>query len=231
MTNLHSLANKAMLFHTQILPDQNNRQDAILATLHDIVTVNNDPMLCEGKLLTMDDVEQMLAWMNNKAPQQSLSYLDNTILAQSRNALVWYVKGIKRQMLFRINGHRRRLNVVWPNLVFKVADKTLSVVAIRGATRPHESTQLFHAPLMNVYSDSRVCTGNADIPDEIIPDNRKLWEAIIFDTYFTHTNHGHSVSAKYKDNFQFWKTQHNTTLFKKDGLHPLHITLEKWIHV
>lgn len=225
---MRTLNNTAMLFHTI---HQTQQQDGLLATMHDIVLVGNEPTLAEGKLLTQDDVTTLFAYLCNLKPSSALQYLPQTILASNKDALVWHVPARTRPMLFQIGKQRRRLQVPWPHLVFNVKNKSLRVAAVRTAKRPDASTVLYHAPLMNIFQDTKVCTGNAELPDDISIDQRSAWESVIFDTYFTHVNHERTLHSAHRDHYAFWKSLDKQPHFPKQSLVSLRTTLEEWINV
>jgi PRTRC genetic system protein B len=109
-------------------------------------------------------------------------------------------------------------------------------VATRYKRQPKADDYIYHAPLMNTYSDSRVCVGSADCPDNADIENMAGWESVIFETIFTHTNHDFTLQQKSnertstKELHAFYKSIKSDTSFPKNRLNAIsELTLEEWI--
>lgn len=101
------------------------------------------------------------------------------------------------------------VSVKWPHLVFIASEQNLRVFAVLGNKRPTPETKLYHAPLMNIFSDGRLCFGSAVRPDRITVDSIPEWSAAIFDSRFSHVNHqrtikGASTSAEHA---RWWRNR------------------------
>ena len=139
-------------------------------------------------------------------------------------------------MLFKRGKRSVKMKVPYPTLLFKVVDNTLSVAASRYTRKPKATDTVYYAPLMNIYSDNRVCTGTAVCPDNADVDTMKQWEEVIYLSYFTHINHDYTLRSKNKKNtstdhlFTFWKTLKGEHKFPVSRLNKqTDITLEDWI--
>ena len=68
---------------------------------------------------------------------------------------------------------KTNFSIIYPALLFCLEkDKQeepngLIVFALPSNQRPNENTHLYHAPLMNIYSNGVVCQGNATLPKKI----------------------------------------------------------------
>ena len=152
--------NQAILFHRASLNTNIQSMSHNFATLHDIgMTEGNRPVIKEGQLMSHDCVISVLQDMVNMRQKYSLQILPENVLACSDDSLVWYVKGEVRPMLFKRGKRSVKINVPYPTLLFKVVDNTLSVTASRYTRKPKATDRLYYSPLMNIYSDNRVCTG------------------------------------------------------------------------
>lgn len=112
---------------------------------------------------------------------------ENMIYADCRHGYkkyVWWHGPEKRQMYFK-----DRLNIpngeMWvPGLIYVVIGKELSVYAFSGR-RP--KTKLFRAPFFNIYSNNKVCLGNAKVkqsPTLTYENIIKYWETMFWKSEF-----------------------------------------------
>ena len=167
MVNTMSVTpNQAILFHRASMNAHTQSMSHNFATLHDIKTdENNHLVIMEGQLMSHDGIMSVLTDMAGMKQKKSLQVLPYNIIAQSDDSLVWHVPGNMRYMLFKNGKKTTKIVVPYPSLIFKVIDNTLSVVATKYKRTPKADDVIYHAPLMNIYSDSRVCVGSADCPD------------------------------------------------------------------
>jgi PRTRC genetic system protein B len=207
------------------------------ATLHEIdVDDDNRPTILEGKLMSHDCIISVLKDMVDIKQKRAMQILPDNVIAQADDSLVWHVPGQVRTMLFKNGKKITRMAVPYPSLIFKVIDNSLSVAASKFKRKPKADDILYHSPLMNVYSDSRVCVGTADCPTDSEMDSMAGWEKVIFDTIFTHTNHTHCLlnkpqaSTSTEQLYAFWKSLKGDNDFPNNRLNRLSdLTLEEWI--
>lgn len=229
--------NQAILFHRASLKTNIQSMSHNFATLHDIgMTDDNRPVIKEGQLMSHDSVISVLQDMVGMRQKKSLQMLPENVLAYSDDSLVWYVKSGARSMLFKRGKRSVKMDVSYPTLIFKVVDNVLSVVASRYTRKPKATDILCHSPLMNIYSDSRVCTGSAVCPDNADIDSMQQWEDVIYKTRFSHQNHNHTLATKNNKNvstddlFAFWKSLKGVKKFPVKQLNQItDLTLEEWI--
>lgn len=229
--------NQAILFHRASLNTHHQSMSHQFATLHDIgITDDNRPVIKEGQIMSHDCVISVLQDMVNMRQQKALQMLPENVLAHSDDSLVWYVKGGLRPMLFKRGKRSIKINVPYPTLLFKVVDNTLWIAASRYTRKPKATDVLYYAPLMNIYSDNRVCTGSAECPDNADVDSMSQWEGVIFSTYFTHTNHNNTLRSREEEStstdelFAFWKSLKGDNKFPVSLLNKqTDLTLEEWI--
>lgn len=145
-------------------------------------------------------------------PNHSPALLPDNLLFQDANTLVWYEPARVRPMLFRLGSKRpARLMVPWPTLLFRVKkdSNSIEVLALKYKRRPTLTDQVFHAPLMNVYSDARMCQGTAILPAEKSVLTLSQMAETVFDSYFTHSNCDVFLKGFEKRDdeaaFSFWK--------------------------
>ena len=92
----------------------------------------------------------------------------------------------------------------------------LIVFALPSNQRPNENTHLYHAPLMNIYSNGVVCQGNATLPKKIISIAECMndVEKTVLASNFTHVNLEKTLNAKEVVTTQnllaFWSAKANT---------------------
>ncbi len=92
------------------------------------------------------------------------SLIDDTLLFENDSAVIWYSKA--NRLLPQFYSSKNLSPVPHPQLVFFVAKNMnrLSVVAINDLSRPTLYSKVFHAPLANLYEDTHLCLGTAQLP-------------------------------------------------------------------
>lgn len=70
---------------------------------------------------------------------------------------------------------------------------------------------------MNIYATGSVCQGTAKLPEAISIDKIDLVESTIFDSNFTHVNHGQTLNSEQQDSnistlglLKFWRNLSKT---------------------
>lgn len=196
-------------------------------TLHDVAYAKRGPTIGTGRVFTHEDLAAFLAILAGQ--DYGLSLLPNNVLSASPAHLTWYVEGKKRPMWFQVKeGRTTKVTVHWPNLLFHVHNRVLWVFAYTGKERPNATTRLHHAPIMNVYTDGRVCTGNGSLPGSHDIVTMADWEKVIFDTLFTHVNHAATLQLRGKSkkgvttaaHVAFWRKQAAARRFPISALIP-----------
>lgn len=189
-----------------------------------------------GRLMTSHDQEELLAILKN-ACSTTTSFLPAEILSRSAHQVAWYVPAKRRRMWVRIGTQTRPYLVPWPTLLFCVRDGRLRLAAMSTNKRPLPTTPLFHAPLMNVYADTTLCNGTAALPSGDAFENRGEFERIVFETNFTHVNHGDTLRIRGAREVstgahsKFWRGLHDkrTERFPITALSPLRTTVAEWL--
>ncbi|MDO9139902.1 MAG: PRTRC system protein B [Methylococcales bacterium] len=217
------------------------RADDFLASMHDFVTNGQgESVIGAGRLMSKEDVESVLRSMLAMG-KRKVSLLPPNAVSISETHLAWTVPAQVRPMLFNITGlPMKKIDVPWPRLLM-VANRNgkLAVAALKNKGRVNGKTRLYHAPLMNVYANGNVCTGSATLPDEYGIDQIKAWEAVMFDSAFSHVNNPSTLSLagdkdKTVDNkahYRFWLSlsKKKVAKFPAEHLSPLRYGVEDFI--
>ncbi|AIL46977.1 PRTRC system protein B [Elizabethkingia anophelis] len=137
-----------------------------------------------AKVLTTSTKEKEPVLRPDGIVSEQILYFDT-----SMNKVIWYTKGMGRQMLFTEdlgipNGTANVPPMLW------VADRNnLAVFALASNRRPTEKTKLFNAPFFNVYDDGNVCMGSVDTEIKktaSLEEFTQQWEFFFFNSYFSH---------------------------------------------
>lgn len=205
-------------------------------TTHPVLGTPVQPLIGPGRLLSVRDKHELIETLLGTVEREAFAWSPPQVLAVSRERMAWYVPGRVRPMHFRESERTKTLRVPWPTLVFYVDDGTLSVCAVAQTSRPTNDTPLYHAPLMNVNAQTRVCVGSARMPDSATLEDMPAYEAAMYDTRFTHVNH--QASLKLSDvadvdsiaHWAFWQrlARQKATQLPPEVLNPLHMTLSQW---
>lgn len=221
----------------------------VLTTAHAVHTgADGVPLVGPGRPLTPEDEEGILRLLLSRDGASVFDVLPASVLYTDRLTLMWWLPGEVRPMhlLSHDRGHHTILTR-WPSLVAMVRNRTLYLAAVEGDARPTADTPLFHAPLPNTYASTAVCTGSARLPLGQRAGDLDGWNAVIFDSAFTHTNHTATlaperVTTRAKSgkprsrkqprhaNAEWWSAHDGRTeAFPFDALNPLGLTLAQWL--
>jgi len=192
-----------------------------------------------GKLMGRDDLENLLREILNRSLRKA-TLLPTAVVSISSTHIAWTTPAAVRPMIFKPVGLKpQTLTVPWPRLLMVAnSNSHFSVAALASNRRITAHTRLYHAPLMNVNQVGRVCTGSAPLPDYCDAEQLAAWEAVMFESAFTHVNHPHSLKVGHqadavetKDCFKFWAdlATQNTVRFPNSALNPLKMSVTDFI--
>lgn len=210
-----------------------------VASLHEFTTgTDGAPVIGAGRLLSMQDIEALLR-SALKHQGGAIGLLPANVLSISGTHLAWTVPAQVRPMLFNMAGSPlKTLTVPWPRLLLVAsANGRLAVAALRGRGRPTAKTRLYNAPLMNVGCDGVVCTGSAPLPGGCGIEDMATWEAVLFDTAFSHVNNrgtlfqGNGKPVDDKTHFRFWAalSRKGAETFPAERLMPMGMSIDEFI--
>lgn len=159
-------------------------------TVHPVATENGVPVIKPGTPATRQGLAEALREVADDAVPPEL--FPAHILAKGADHLVWYRPPSRQKVWVRSNelGGERNAEVPVPGLIWLAlpARGNCRVFAYKGSDRPDTETVLHQAPFFNVWDSGEVCTGSADIPQgpaALVPEN---WEAMFFNSWFSHPN-------------------------------------------
>lgn len=219
----------ALVFHA-------HADGAIEITQHTIRARRGSPSLGPASLFDDAALAELVAILSARE-RPAIELIPDGVILQGRDQLAWVVPGAKRRMWFLAGKRKRQLMVPWPTLVFHVHHGQLRVVALDGPGRPSTSTAVYHAPLMNIYADGRVCVGNATLPTDCAYSDIPTWENVIFGTLFTHVNHDRTLrlagrkAVDTAKHFAFWRdlAESGMEAFPTGSLTTMGMTLGRFL--
>ena len=137
----------------------------------------------------LEELLRQLAGTDRKARQ----LLPNNLLYHDATMLLWHAPGRKQTIYFStadkpFNADVSGRTVAHPPLLFKATPTMLSVWALTDDARPTLETQLMVAPYCNLYEKGAMCRGDVKLPPSIAPSTIPAWEAMFYDSRFTHSN-------------------------------------------
>lgn len=180
----------ALFFHTM-------KNTLALVTAHTVSPDQRDaPVVGPGRTLTHQDEIEIVRLLLGRSQHNGIAVYPESLLFRDEGAVCWWLPPTQRIMhLMTHDGGLQHVKALWPSLVALVRDRELFLVAVPGTARPTGKTDLFHAPLGNVDAKGRVCTGNARLPLTSDVSDIEGWSSVVFDTAFTHVNHGSTLKA------------------------------------
>ncbi|MEE4377389.1 MAG: PRTRC system protein B [Candidatus Competibacteraceae bacterium] len=169
-------------------------RESALVTRHPVHLSDQGPVIGAGQVFGAKDQEELVAILQNRLREtQQAALIPPTVLAMGDRYALWVMPGKQRPLPIRAGDRRFSLTVPWPTLLVGISERGLYVAALASTRRPTERTWLFNAPLMNVNGRGHVCTGSADLPNNVTLATLPAWEAVITHTFFTHVNHSKTL--------------------------------------
>lgn len=190
----------------------NTHQRHAFATKHSVEKFAGRPVIRPGTPFSEVDYAALVRAMA-PAQQPGVQWNDPRLLARGLGRLIWWSAPTKRSLFFKkssyiANTFTGRAVCNCPGLVFMVVDRDLYVYAYAGDRAPTKATKLYQAPFFNVWSQGKVCVGNASAPRDDQREDLDAWERMFFGSHFTHPNFTQRDRlTKGVDPVQFWQQQ------------------------
>lgn len=173
------------------------------ATIHPVTTDGDNPPVIGAGSPMDEGVLKRLATELASTLNIKSGILPSNVLSVSGDHIMWWSPPSRKTYFFTT---RKSEGTAWignrhgqaftPGLVFLVKGSSMRLFAVKGNERPKDSTPLFHAPLMNVYADGRLCTGSMAIPKTSMADSIAEWEKSFWESSFSHPNNSRAVNYK-----------------------------------
>jgi PRTRC genetic system protein B len=226
---------QALIVHQ--MHDGNRVPDFVLTT-HEVENSTAGSTLGAGRFVTEADIAALVDVLIGMYPGRR-TFLPEDVVSASPTQLAWYRSEEIRAMWFRANDARRKLIVPWPTLLFRARPGELSIVALSHSRRPTADQPLYHAPLMNIHADTRLCAGTATIPPACGLEHKPAYEFCVYGTAFSHVNHDHTLKSQGKasvgdsEHFKFWRQleRRQARRFPRAALVPLKQSVGEWLDV
>lgn len=184
----------AQLSSAILLYEDPSRNATAFATVHSIDKIGPSFQIMPGRPMKQADLSALYVGLTETSNLSRVKWLHDAVLAEGPDRLIWWTPPQKRALFFKkstmVKGTFDGSNVCpLPAMVWMaVPGRGLWVYAIKGDKRPVQSTQLYQAPLFNVWSRGKVCAGNAPLPKEADASDPTPWERFLFNSLFTHPN-------------------------------------------
>lgn len=205
-----------------------------MVTAHDVRDTRGGPALGPGHPLSPEDELEIVRLLHSADTAPAvIEVFPPGLLALDRFQMAWWVPPAVRPMHFHAHGpdgaRRWARNVRWPGLVLRVVGHELFVAAVAGDERPSAATPLVKAPIANMWANGQMCAGNAVLPKDMMIADIPAFEAVVFDSAFSHANDRDVVRKRGKpvDPMVFWQSADAS--FAPSNAVPLHLTLGQWL--
>lgn len=161
--------------------------DIAFVTYHELDDKGN---LLPGKIV---DAKTALSTFSATVEQNSDSgWVSNRVLFNSDERLIWSRPASRSTLWFRGSRQAEGLSVIYPRLIFCLNRNTKRLYCFAASrSTPNKDTQLYVAPVMNVYNDGSLCQGTATLPADLSGASDELiaeCENTLFNSQFTHVN-------------------------------------------
>lgn len=208
--HMHSAHLKALTFHT-VSPGE-----------------RGGTTIMPGRILSPSDEMTVLKLLTRPATDSGLRIIPEQALYCGDDHTLWWMPSFVGPMLLHLPGKEPESRLVkWPPLVLLAKDRTISLAALARSERPDAGTQLYHAPIGNVYSTGEVCLGDCRPPESGAAEHLDEWNTVVYDSAFSHSNN--TDAMKGKDAMEFWvKKRRKPTPVPLASMVPLKLTLAQW---
>lgn len=195
-----------------LLVYQSSQDGRAYVTKHPVALSEGRPVVRPGRPLTEGDFKDLVEGLKPK-DRPAIQWQDPRVLAKGMGRMIWWTAPTKRAMFFKESTFASGTfegNAVCPNqgLIFMSTDTELYVFAFRGDGAPTQETHLCQAPFFNVWSQGKVCVGNARVPNDDQKGDPSAWERFFFGSLFTHPNFTEKDRlTKGVSPVKFWQSQ------------------------
>ena len=209
----------------------------LAATFHDIALCAGRPEIQPGRPCTEADLSKLVQGLAASQELGVPTWVEPNLLAAGAGRMVWYSEPRMQPMFFKVSAvsddtFEGRAVVPIPGLVWMVWQHSLYLWAYKGTGRPQRAQALFQAPFFNVWSQGKVCVGNATFPRGSDAMQTGKWEAGFFGSHFTHPNFTqkdrlvHGIDPKV-----FWAAmvQAPPAAFPEERLVPLRLQVQSLV--
>lgn len=192
--HVRSHSQSASLAGAILLYGGDSHEEAAFATVHKVDGVNGRPTVMPGRLLLQSDLAAMMRGFSNARSALETVWLDARVLAKGPDRMIWWSPAGKRPMFFEASSHNNKtfsggaVCPVPPMVWMAIQGEGLFVFACKADSRPALDTQLYQAPLFNIWGRGKVCWGNAKPPQVASANDPEAWEQALFGSRFTHPN-------------------------------------------
>ncbi|APP78165.1 MULTISPECIES: PRTRC system protein B [Xanthomonas] len=218
----------------------------VLTTAHTVDSHRGTPRIGPGRPMTPEQEASIVALLMGREADDGSSrvrVMPQNVLHTDGASTTWLQPSVVEPMVLRTGSDVRTVLARWPTLVFHARNRQLYVVALRDDQWPSDDSLVFHCPTGNVWAKTMVCTGTAVLPMGCTPSEIPAWKASFFESAFTHSNHGKTITVpkpkgtgKSKghqanpDPMTYWAERDGVMdAFPSEHLTPLKMTLSEWM--
>lgn len=181
------------------------------ATVHEVLHARSSdrPIVGPGAPLTREVLQSLLQHLAG-ADKSGHRFLPANLLCADTTLLAWHAEG--RRCPIQFSTADKEFNravsgkvVPHPPLLFRATPGRLAVYALDSERRPDPRTPLFAAPYCNLYENGDMCTGSVRLPGSLRIEDIPLWEEAFYDSSFTHTNMGRTLTTFRGGHHALWR--------------------------
>lgn len=173
----NNVNSQAMLIH------HHEKTGQVDVTSHRVIELKGGRgfTLGAGRAFNQKDKQVLLDLLIGEEPK--MEFLPTNLLVRSRGCLVWHIG----PQVIDVPFSSGQITAPIPGLIFVATEgRSLRCFAYAGNKRPEPQTQLFYAPLGNVYESGDFCSGNVSLPSQILIENIPTWERFVLESTNTH---------------------------------------------
>lgn len=182
----------AVLVYSEASRNANSSDGAgmSMATIHGIcLDAQQRPVIQAGRPMNKDDLRKLTTELQDSQGRETVRWMDTATLAMGSDRMIWWTPAQSVPMFFNTNTFQGRGICPVPPMVWMwVEGDGLYIYALRNNERPGPQTQLYQAPLMNIWARGKVCVGNAVLPPKETRWEPASWHAFMWGSNFTHPN-------------------------------------------
>lgn len=190
---------------------------------------NGNSYLQAGQTVNLADVKNLVDTLHGE--EVNGKFIAPDVFYVSSTTIGWRIPAQVRELKFNVRGITFSITAPMPNMVVIANDNSFKACAIADeAITP--DTRCYFVPLMNFYEKGTMCQGSVAKPDVSPLVDQKAWEAMIFESYFSHISHQSLIKLDDVSNesyISFLKSLGNKKHFPKRALNPMNISIKEFV--
>ena len=198
--------------------------ESLSVVTHDFRQTDTGPSLGPGRVFSSSD-KAALARVLVDDLNTGIELLNEHCVVANLETLMWYRPRASAELCIAGVDY----TVPLPSLLLLCHQGKLYVKAYKGASRPHEGTDLYSAGLPNLYAQGAWCSGGNQLPSHPSQRDIERVQSMFFESPFTHAG-SEPLPGGATDMITWFESLQGKRTFPTKTLESSDLTLGHWIN-